>query len=117
MLAVLFYLPKNITTAPQRPRLLMNIAVFALSCAMFTVAFLVVLFDLTPASTFVRLFKTTTPHQLFDESLRAEGVVESSDAHEHLPGWCHLSVIYSLAELSYRPRWIDDCACTSITES
>lgn len=34
------------------------------------------------AGTFVKLFRTTTPHQLFDESLRVEIDGNSSDIHE-----------------------------------
>lgn len=42
------------------------------------------------ATTFVKLFKTTTPHQLFDESLRTETEGSSPDLSD-ASGRCALS--------------------------
>ena len=42
------------------------------------------------ALTFVKLFRTTTPHQLFDESLRVEIDGSQTDLHES-PGTIHSS--------------------------
>ncbi|KZW03427.1 hypothetical protein EXIGLDRAFT_828360 [Exidia glandulosa HHB12029] len=54
---VLFYLPTNIPGAVrQRPRLLINIGVFTLSCILFTTAFVVVKFDLNTSSIWIRMF-------------------------------------------------------------
>jgi len=57
-------------------------------------------------TTFVRLFRTTTPYQLFDESLRVE-VDTSVEAAESSSGTSTLVLIWpsSLLHIDVRTKW------------
>ena len=66
-------------------------------------------------STFAKLFKTTTPHQLFDDALRVE-IDDNGSNIDDTPGeGCIYKILWKFSYIGHRGKWRYHHPCTFVT--